>query len=94
MRMHGEDTVLERKVLCRYEVFLFQCLSALLSVSIMMLENHAMYPACLGFHLVYGLCLPFAIYQNFHTLPSDATSFLLWPPTSSFPMHFLGVLTL
>ena len=65
-----EDNVLEWKVLRRCELFRFQCLSALLSVSIMTLENPATCPACLGFHLLRGPCLPLLFIQNFNSIRS------------------------
>ena len=65
-----EDNVLEWKVLRRCELFWFQCLSALLSICIVTLENPATCPACLGFHLLRGLCLPLLFIQIFNSIHS------------------------
>lgn len=64
--------MLERKVLRRCELLLFQCLSALLSVSIVTLENPATCPACLGFHLLRGPCPPLLFTEIFNSIYSLA----------------------
>lgn len=77
-----------RKVLCRCEWILIQCLSALLRLSLVMLENPATCPACFGFRLLCGPSILPVLFTKIFQLVSQN------PPALSslcFPCTFPGV---